>query len=45
MNNQSVYIVAAKRSPITKGKRGGFANKRPDDLLAEVLKKPLMTPK
>lgn len=39
MNNQSVYIVAAKRSPITKGKRGGFANKRPDDLLAEVLKK------
>ena len=39
MSNQSVYIIAAKRTAVTKGKRGGFANKRPDDLLAEVLKK------
>jgi acetyl-CoA acyltransferase len=37
-NEQNVYIVAAKRSAVTKGKRGGFAKKRPDDLLADILK-------
>ena len=37
--SENVYIVAAKRSAVTKGKRGGFSKKRPDDLLAEVLKK------
>ena len=37
--SENVYIVAAKRSAVAKGKRGGFAKKRPDDLLAEVLKK------
>lgn len=34
-----VYIVAAKRSAIGKAKRGGFAKTRPDELLAEVIKK------
>ena len=38
MTEQTVYIVAAKRSAVTKGKRGGFAKKRPDDLLADILK-------
>lgn len=38
MTEQAVYIVAAKRSAVTKGKRGGFAKKRPDDLLADILK-------
>ena len=38
MTEQAVYIVAAKRSAVTKAKRGGFAKKRPDDLLADVLK-------
>ena len=33
-----VYIVAAKRTAVGKAKRGGFAKKRPDELLAEVLK-------
>ncbi|MFZ9035290.1 MAG: acetyl-CoA C-acyltransferase [Francisellaceae bacterium] len=37
MSEQTVYIVAAKRSAVAKGKRGGFAKKRPDDLLAEIL--------
>lgn len=37
--SENVYIVAAKRSPVTKGKKGGFAKKRPDDLLADVLRK------
>lgn len=36
---KNVYIVAAQRSPLTKAKRGGFANVRPDDLLAQVIKK------
>ncbi|APC97026.1 acetyl-CoA C-acyltransferase [Francisella frigiditurris] len=36
--SENVYIVAAKRSPVTKGKKGGFAKKRPDDLLADVLR-------
>ncbi len=38
MSEQNVYIVAAKRSAVTKGKRGGFAKKRPDDLLADILR-------
>ncbi|WP_151192788.1 acetyl-CoA C-acyltransferase [Cysteiniphilum sp. JM-1] len=38
MTEQAVYIVAAKRSAVTKGRRGGFAKKRPDDLLADILK-------
>lgn len=38
MREQAVYIVAAKRTAVTKGKRGGFAKKRPDALLADVLK-------
>ena len=37
--SENVYIVAAKRSAVTKGKKGGFAKKRPDELLADVLKK------
>lgn len=36
--SENVYIVAAKRSAVTKAKRGGFAKKRPDELLADVLK-------
>lgn len=36
--SENVYIVAAKRSPVTKGKKGGFAKKRPDELLADVLR-------
>jgi len=35
---QPVYIVAAKRTPVTKAHRGAFAQVRPDDLLAHVLK-------
>ncbi len=35
---QAVYIVAAKRTPVTKAHRGAFAQVRPDDLLAHVLK-------
>ncbi|WP_119342835.1 acetyl-CoA C-acyltransferase [Facilibium subflavum] len=38
MTEQTVYIVAAKRTAVAKGKRGGFAKKRPDDLLADTLK-------
>ena len=34
-----VYIVAAKRAAIGKAKKGGFAKKRPDELLAEVIAK------
>ncbi|MED7789037.1 acetyl-CoA C-acyltransferase [Francisella sp. 19X1-34] len=37
--SENVYVVAAKRSAVTKGKRGGFAKKRPDELLADVLRK------
>ncbi len=36
-----VYIVAIQRSAVTKGGRGAFATMRPDDLLAEVIKKTL----
>jgi len=35
---QPVYIVAAKRTPVTKAHRGAFAQVRPDDLLAHVVK-------
>ena len=35
---KSVYIVAARRSALTKAKKGSFANVRPDDLLAHVIK-------
>ena len=34
---QQAYIVAATRSPIGKSHRGVFRNKRPDDLLVDVL--------
>jgi acetyl-CoA acyltransferase len=37
--NKPVYIVAAQRSALTKAKKGGFSKTRPDDLLAEILKK------
>ena len=35
--NKPVYIVAAKRTAVGKAKKGGFAKKRPDELLAELL--------
>jgi acetyl-CoA acyltransferase len=35
--NKPVYIIAAKRAAIGKAKRGGFAKKRPDELLAAVI--------
>ena len=34
-----VYIVTAKRAAVGKAKKGGFAKKRPDELLAEVIAK------
>ncbi len=37
--NKPVYVVAAQRTAIGKAKKGGFAKKRPDDLLAEVIAK------
>ena len=37
--NKTVYIIAAQRSALTKAKKGGFSKTRPDDLLAEILKK------
>lgn len=37
MSNQ-VYIIEAKRSAITKAKKGGFAKLRPDELLASLIK-------
>lgn len=37
--SENVYIVAAKRSAVAKAKKGGFAKKRPDDLLADILRK------
>lgn len=40
---KNVYIVAAKRSALTKAKRGGFAKLRPDELLAQVLKNVVAT--
>ncbi len=36
---REVYIVAAKRSALTKAKKGSFANTRPDDLLAQLMQK------
>ena len=36
--SKNVYIVAAKRSALTKSKKGGFSKTRPDDLLAKVIK-------
>lgn len=36
--NKPVYIVAAKRSAVGKAGRGVFAKKRPDELLARVIK-------
>ena len=35
---KEVYIIAAKRSAITKAKKGAFARYRPDDLLAQIIK-------
>lgn len=35
--NKPVYIVAAKRAAIGKAMRGGFAKKRPDELLATII--------
>jgi acetyl-CoA acyltransferase len=37
--NKPVYIVAAQRSALTKAKKGGFSKTRPDDLLAQIIKK------
>ena len=37
MKNKDVYIVAAKRSPVSNSKKGAFSNLRPDDLLAQVI--------
>jgi acetyl-CoA acyltransferase len=37
--SREVYIVAAKRSALTKAKKGSFANTRPDDLLAQLMQK------
>lgn len=36
--NKPVYVVAAKRTAVGKAKRGGFAKKRPDELLAELIR-------
>lgn len=36
--NKPVYIVAAKRTAIGKAIKGGFAKKRPDEILAQVIK-------
>ncbi len=41
--NKPVYIVAAKRTAIGKAKKGGFAKKRPDELLAELIKDTVKT--
>lgn len=38
MKHRTVYIIEAKRSAVGKAKRGAFANFRPDELLAEVIK-------
>ncbi|TXI93306.1 MAG: acetyl-CoA C-acyltransferase [Neisseriales bacterium] len=35
---RSVYIVAVRRSALAKAKKGSFANVRPDDLLAHIIK-------
>jgi len=35
---KSVYVVAARRSALAKAKKGSFANVRPDDLLAHIIK-------
>lgn len=37
-NSRDVVIVAAVRSAVTKAKRGGFKDTRPDDLLAAVIR-------
>jgi acetyl-CoA acyltransferase len=34
---KNVYIVEAKRSALTKAKKGGFAKSRPDELLAKMI--------
>lgn len=36
--NKPVYIVEAKRSAVTRAKKGGFTNYRPDELLAQVIR-------
>ncbi|MFN8770143.1 MAG: acetyl-CoA C-acyltransferase [Neisseriaceae bacterium] len=36
--NKPVYIVAAKRTAVGKAKKGGFATKRPDELLSQLIK-------
>ena len=36
---REVYIVAAKRSALTKAKKGSFSATRPDDLLAQLMQK------
>jgi acetyl-CoA acyltransferase len=38
MTNKPVYIIAAKRTAIGKAKKGGFAKKRPDEILAKLIK-------
>ncbi len=36
--NKPVYIVAARRTAVGRAKKGGFAKKRPDELLATLMK-------
>ena len=38
-NIQDVYVISVSRSAICKSNKGKFANTRPDDILAELLKK------
>ncbi len=37
-NNAPVYVIAAKRTAVTKANKGGFSKTRPDELLARILK-------
>ena len=36
--NAEVYIAAVQRSPVCKAHKGAFARKRPDDLLADLIR-------
>lgn len=38
MATRTAYIVSPLRSPVAKAFRGGFRNKRPDDLCADVIR-------
>lgn len=43
--NKTVYIVEAKRSAVTKAKKGGFTNYRSDELLAQVIRETVKSSK